>query len=101
MGQLERVHKSSIESDVEEVDWSSKDLNQSPEEKFLQCCQDTFLYQHVKQPTRARGQDEPSLIDLVFTNEENMISQIEHLNPLGSSGHCTLLSQLFKSTIQL
>ena len=74
------------------IDWESGLVsgNCDDEEKFLEATQDAYLYQHVRQPTRARGRDVPSLIDLIFTNEENMISNVEHLSPLGSSDHCVI-----------
>lgn len=57
------------------------------ESRFIQTVQDCFLYQNIDQPTRARGTDAPSLIDLIFTNEEDMISDIQYLAPLGASDH--------------
>ena len=45
-------------------------LNQnSKEEKFLEALQNSYLYQHVKEPTWSHGLDKPS-IDLIFTNED-------------------------------
>ena len=35
--------------------------------RFLEALRDCFMYQHVTQPTRVRGEDEPSLLDLVLT----------------------------------
>ena len=43
-----------------------------------------FLYQHVGQNTRIREGNIPSRVDLVFTNEEGMISNIEYQAPLWS-----------------
>ena len=59
-------------------------------EEFLETCQNAFLYQHVMKPTRRRGNDTPSLIDLVFSNEEHMVINVEHLSPLGASDHSVL-----------
>ena len=52
-----------------------------------------FLYKHVNKPTRWRGTDSPHVLDLVFTNEENMVSEMEYLSPLGKSDHCVLQFQ--------
>ena len=41
-------------------------------------------------PTRWRGADSANVLDLVFTNEEHMISDIEYQSPLGKSDHCVL-----------
>ncbi|MEW8547739.1 MAG: hypothetical protein AB2693_29880, partial [Candidatus Thiodiazotropha sp.] len=51
---------------------------------------DCFLFQHVKQPARFRTGQEPSILDLVFTNEENMIDNIEYFSGLGKSDHLVL-----------
>ena len=48
---------------------------------------DSFLIQNVKHPTRFRGENNPSILDLIFTNEEGMIDSIEHCAPLGNSDH--------------
>ena len=37
---------------------------------LLECIRDCFLFQHVKDPTRYRGQNTPSILDLIITNEE-------------------------------
>ena len=52
--------------------------------RFLNTTQDMFLYQHVGQNTRIREGNIPSRVDLVFTNEEGMISNIEYQAPLWS-----------------
>ena len=41
----------------------------------------------MTKPTRRRGNDEPSLLDLLFTNEALQVSDIHHLAPLGKSDH--------------
>ena len=77
-----------------EIDWinqrcktsNTQDINY----KFLECVRDCYLFQHVNEPTRQRGTDEPSTLDLVFTNEEHMIPTIEQLAPLGKSDHSIL-----------
>ena len=46
---------------------------ETPESLFLDSINDCFLTQHVTQHTRARGTDEPSLLDLVITNDPGMI----------------------------
>jgi hypothetical protein len=41
--------------------------------------------------TRTRESSEPSNIDLIFTNEDDMVDRIVHESPLGRSDHCALL----------
>jgi len=45
-------------------------------EPFLESVDSMFLFQHVTEPTRYRLGDTPSLLDLVFTNELDVISNI-------------------------
>ena len=55
--------------------------------KFIECIRNSFLFQHIIENTRQRGDDSPSCLDLLFTNEENMIKNIDYLAPLGKSDH--------------
>ena len=56
-------------------------------EPFLDTIDDLFLFQHINEPTRYREEETPSLLDLVFTNEQDMISNLVYLPPLGNSDH--------------
>ena len=46
---------------------------------------------HVEGYTRTRESNEPRIIDLIFTNEDDMVDRIVHESPLGRSDHCALL----------
>ena len=73
------------------IDWESltthtynpKDINNL----FIECVRDNFLFQHITEPTRQWGTDTPSTLDLIFTNEENMIYEISINASLGNSDH--------------
>jgi hypothetical protein len=52
---------------------------------------DAYLSQLVKHPTRSRGSNEPSILDLVLTSNEKCIPNINYLSPLCKSDHCILL----------
>jgi len=43
------------------------------EEKFLETIRD-FLFQHILEPTRCRGTDDLSTIDLILTDEKNQMT---------------------------
>ena len=45
----------------------------------------------MQNPTRSRGDHQPSLLDLVFTSNPDAIDNINHLAPLGCSDHDLLL----------
>lgn len=77
-----------------EVNWSEGSSPSNADHKatvFLDTIRDTFLYQHVAEPTHCRGEQQPTLIDLVFTNEEGMVMNLKHHAPLGKSHHHCLM----------
>jgi len=55
---------------------------------------DNFLLQHINLPTRGRGCQTPSLLDLVFTEEEQDIQQLMIEAPLGLSDHSVLMFKM-------
>ncbi|CAG2203305.1 unnamed protein product [Mytilus edulis] len=71
--------------------WNTKGENvNSIENRFLESIQENFLFQHTTKPTRWRGTDTPHTLDLILTNEEEMINNLEYMSPLGKSDHCVL-----------
>jgi len=46
-----------------------------------------FLFQHFPSATRARGMDTPHLLDLVVTDVQDIIKDIDITSPLGKSNH--------------
>ena len=70
--------------------WTTKHVEESKEEKFLDTLRDSFLHQNVDEPTRCRGTDDPSLVDLILTGEANQAENMEYLSPLGKSDHSAL-----------
>ena len=75
--------------------WAASDFHSS---NFMDVITGTYWTQHVKTATRQRGSNVPSLLDLIFTNEEDMIDTIDYNSPLGKSDHCVLSFQ-FKCVI--
>ena len=77
-----------------EVDWENETTPNNSDHKasiFMEkVIRDNFLYQHVRRPTHYRGEQTPTLIDLVLTNEEGMIDNITHKAPIGHSHHQVL-----------
>ena len=65
---------------------------------FMEGVKDSFLFQQVKERTKHRDGQEPSILGLIFTNEENMIETIEYLPSLGRSDHLVLSSNFNCST---
>jgi len=75
------------------IDWDAlavRTTGNNSNMDFLKTVQDNFLTQHVVLPTRARGVDKPSILDLILTDEEELIEDINYLSPLGKSDHSVL-----------
>ena len=76
-----------------DINWS--DMTTASNEQhnstlFIESIRDSFLFQHVTKPTRIRENNEPSILDLIFTNEEEMVSDIQYESSLGKSDHLIL-----------
>ena len=80
------------------IDWDdAPSTTQGPDSlnsKFIDCIQDCFLWQHVTQATHQRGAQAANILDLIFTNEENMVSNLDIQAPVGKSHHNVLLFDL-------
>lgn len=61
---------------------AAKTSENSLQFKFVETLKGLFLFQHVKEPSRYRHGNEPSILDLVITNEEE-ISDLSHYPGLG------------------
>ena len=61
-----------------------------PDLQFVECLQDSFLHQHIDQPTRYRAHQEPTIDDLILTSDEFLIEDIQYMSHLGHSDHLTL-----------
>lgn len=86
-----------------EINWVTETTTvgeNHPATVFLELIRDSFLYQHVKNPTRYRDNEIASMLDLVLTNEMNMIEEIDYLPPLGKSDHLVLSFTLILYTDQ-
>jgi len=79
------------------INW---ELQQSPDSidqcssLFLESVKDLFLFQHVAETTRHRMGQSSTRLDLIFTNEINMVTDLEYLPPLGASDHSCLSFKL-------
>lgn len=72
-------------------EWNSK------EARFIEGIRDGFLMQHVTSPTRGRGDDCHSLLDLVFSNGD-FIELVEHQAALGKSDHAIIETRISSSS---
>jgi hypothetical protein len=73
-----------------ELNWTEGTSPSSIDHKatmFMDTIRDSYLFQHVTASTHFRAEQTPTLIDLILTNEENMISNLVHSAPIGKSHH--------------
>ena len=82
-----------------QINWNNQTCcarNDHPASKFLQTCKDTFLIQNQNENTRFgyNDKDKPSLLDLVLSNHDDMINEIQTVAGLGKSDHATLIINL-------
>ena len=76
------------------IDWCNHTTNTSDNSLFAQfyfATQDAYVTQHVLKPTRYRKGQASSVLNSVFTLDPNMVTDPEHLPPLGYSDHEVLL----------
>ena len=70
--------------------WETPKSDTSEEQCLINCLQEIYWFQHATKPTRHREGVTPSTLDLVLTNEEEMIQEISYESPLGKSDHSVL-----------
>lgn len=58
--------------------------------EFLETIRDCFLHQHITEPTRGRGDAKLSTLDVLFSNEEGMVTDVNVAPPLGKSDHSVI-----------
>ena len=77
------------------ISWTTNHDEHSKENKFIETIRSCYLHQHLVQPTRRRGNDTPSLLDLLFTDEIMQVSDITHHAPLGKSDDHSVITFKF------
>ena len=70
------------------------------EEKMVQLAMVNTMDQWVDEYTRHRGEDEPSMLDLVFTKRPEAGPSMEYLSPIGKSDHVTIEIELQDTEVQ-
>ena len=58
--------------------------------KLIETVRDCFLHQVIVENTRARGTNDPSLLDLVLCYDNMLINHLEYHSPLGKSDHSVI-----------
>ena len=73
-------------SNIDWDNWTTKVRNLNSQSVY----KITIYVSISKSLQRVRGNDTPNLLDLIFTNEKNMINNIEYQSPLGKSDHSVM-----------
>ena len=79
------------------IDWSNMVCSMSENSKsfrFLETIKDAFFTQHITMPTRGRGTDIPSTLDLIITKSDDVVEEILVEAPLGKSDHALISAKL-------
>ena len=84
-----------------EIDWCTLSVDapdNSFSQRFLESTQDKFLYQHVDFPTNLTPQKDGSItetcIDLLFTDNADLVASVKSTGHLGKSKHVILEAEL-------
>ena len=80
-----------------EVNWEEMEVNGDTGEwgeDLLQLVMVNTMEQWVRENTRYRGEDEPTMLDLVFTKKPETCPTIEYLCPMGKSDHVVMEIEL-------
>lgn len=73
-----------------DIDWETLTSPLKDDCDFIEAIRDSYLTQHIMCPTRGRGTDEPSILDLLFTSKEEAIEDLHFDSPLGKSDHSVI-----------
>jgi endonuclease/exonuclease/phosphatase family metal-dependent hydrolase len=73
-----------------EINWLNETYTCSDKHhaaRFLECTRDCYLTQHVTKPTHYRGDQKANTLDLVLSNEEDLVINVDVRAPVGKSHH--------------
>ena len=81
------------------INWESGTATTPSEAAFVNSLKDVYMTQHVSEPTRGRDGQQPSILDLIISNDPDIVSNIIYESPLGRSDHACVLFDINCSTI--
>ena len=80
------------------IDWAHNYCRSQKEDSkeflFMESVRDAFFTQHVEGPTRGRGNDTPSTLDLLLTRGDDIVEDLTIESPLGKSDHAVIRAKL-------
>jgi len=73
------------------INWQTQTSEGSAQEQFyLSSFREWYLWQHMDNSTHFRAQQAANILDLVMTNEEGMVQNLNYCEPIGKSDHVSL-----------
>ena len=78
------------DDDFDDDKQDKKVTKKRKDKEFLDKFHENFLHQFVKTPTHRRGNQTPTLIDLIIANDQDLVRNLYHCAPLGLSHHDTI-----------
>ncbi|KAK3097774.1 hypothetical protein FSP39_013056 [Pinctada imbricata] len=72
------------------IDWNLCTGKDEVSENFMEAVADAFLIQMTKGNTRSRVDQNPTSIDLVLVNDQALLDEVSHSDPIVGSDHCVL-----------
>ena len=77
------------------VDWNTwkteGDSTDGEDYKIIKSLIERYWFQHVAEESKVRGINKSNLLHLILTNEEGMLSNLQHQSPHGESNHSCLV----------
>ena len=86
-------------SDIDKRLTSTSLKEESDEFKFIENLRENFLVQMVDNYTRYRQGQDPSILDLIITNNDTLVEDLQYDPPIGKSDHLMLTFKI-KSYLQ-
>ena len=76
-----------------QIDWFNEitpGSDENPASRFMYTIHDNYLKQLIDQNTHYKPGTKPSMIDLIITNNDDLINNIDYYAPIGNSHHLVL-----------
>ncbi|KAL8558459.1 hypothetical protein ACOMHN_052276 [Nucella lapillus] len=80
-----------------QINWAEERSEGGPHHaatKFLKATRDAFLIQQQKEPTRFREGEKSNVVDLIFTNRDDMVDDTSTVAGIRKSDHFALVISL-------
>lgn len=77
--------------DVNWTTWTNSGNENHASFHFIECLRDNFLQQHISSYTRYRDGQNPSCLDLLISDSDDIVSDVQFGDKLGASDHVSII----------